>query len=164
MQNLAQSGRLLEKIFANSKPCGWYKIVTDLKSWLTDPLWQLYSYWNSFTGLGDDSKLPFQIRLLNAASKQQASLGKDQSKQTTAQKAQNFLQFQAGGSTSGNGQPFRFLPGSTDTAGASSMLKLSEYMYRDKSHTINTTNAHNKSKLGFSIDEIMRQWFVRLPW
>jgi len=93
------------------------------------------------TGLGDDSKLPFQVRLLTEASKQnfnkfkQVNLG---ASQISSQFNSNLTNFGSSSSPSGN------------------MFGLQDYMYKDKTQSIQANTFH-KPSAGFTIEEIMRR-------
>ena len=89
------------------------------------------------TGLGDDSKLPFQVRLLTEASKQNfkfkhGNLGASQ----ISQFCSNFTSY-------GSRTP-------------DSMFGLQDYMYKDKTQAIQSKQ-FQKPAAGFTIDEIMRR-------
>lgn len=105
------------------------------------------------TSLGDDNKLPFQVRLLTEASKQNfnnkfisSHLG-----------ASNFSQFSKNLARSESLLgPNYFSPGGVQR----SELGLSDYMFQDKTQTIHSENIVQKSNNpsgGFSIDEIMKR-------
>ena len=89
-----------------------------------------------FSGLGADSKLPFQIRLLTAASKQK--FGSRAS--SPARSSQNFAGF--------SNYPPNMIHGTNMAP-----MNFSDYMYMDKNHSMQ--NKTPKSN-GFSIDEIMK--------
>jgi len=99
------------------------------------------------TGLGDDSKLPFQVRLLTEASKQNfnnkfisANLG-----------ASNLTQFSKNLQRYGNNLETNFF-----TNNQKDFLGLQDYMYMDKTHAMQSKSIQ-KSNSGFSIDEIMKR-------
>ena len=98
------------------------------------------------TGLGDDNKLPFQVRLLTEASKQNFKKTKN-----TGASGKTFP------STTSTDQYFEV---QTNPMG---MLNLSmyphgltEYMYKDKADAIKAQN-FSQPRVGFSIDEIMKR-------
>jgi len=99
------------------------------------------------TGLGDDSKLPFQVRLLTEASKQNfnnkfisANLG-----------ASNLSQFSKSLQRYGNNLEQNFF-----TNSQKDFLGLQDYMFMDKTQTMKSKNIQ-KANSGFSIDEIMKR-------
>lgn len=99
------------------------------------------------TGLGDDSKLPFQVRLLTEASKQNfnnkfisANLG-----------ASNLSQFSKSLQRYGNNLETNYF-----TNSQKDYLGLQDYMYMDKAHAMQSKNIQ-KANSGFSIDEIMKR-------
>ena len=102
------------------------------------------------TGLGDDTKLPFQVRLLTEASKQNfnkfknVNLGASQQISHFAKNLQNF-----GTSSSTTDNNFILSP-------PHKFSGLQDYMYKDKTEVIQSKN-FPKSCGGFSIDEIMKR-------
>jgi len=100
------------------------------------------------TGLGDDNKLPFQVRLLTEASKQ------------------NFKKLKNNGASGisipSNTSNSQYFGGNTNPMG---MLNLNmyphgftEYMYKDKAEAIKSQSfSQSQSRGGFSIDEIMKR-------
>lgn len=99
------------------------------------------------TGLGDDSKLPFQVRLLTEASKQNfnnkfisANLG-----------ASNLSQFSKSLQRYGNNLETNYF-----TNSQKDYLGLQDYMYMDKTQAMQSKNTQ-KANSGFSIDEIMKR-------
>jgi len=95
------------------------------------------------TGLGDDSKLPFQVRLLTEASKQNfnkfkhVNLGASQISQFSS----NFTSY--GSSSSPPGNMF-------------GLQDYQDYMYKDKTQAIQS-KTFQKPGAGFTIEEIMRR-------
>ena len=95
------------------------------------------------TGLGDDSKLPFQVRLLTEASKQNfnkfkhVNLGASQISQFSS----NFTSY--GSSNSPPGNMF-------------GLQDYQDYMYKDKTQAIQS-KTFQKPGAGFTIEEIMRR-------
>ena len=98
------------------------------------------------TGLGDDNKLPFQVRLLTEASKQ------------------NFKKFKNSGASGitlpSNTSTSQYFEGHTNPMGMLNLNMyphgLTEYMYKDKADAIKSQN-FSTSRGGFSIDEIMKR-------
>lgn len=103
------------------------------------------------TGLGDDTKLPFQVRLLTEASKQNFNKFK---LNTGASK-----QFSSHFSKSLEPKPPKtentkfFLPGPMVVP---QFPAIQDYMYRDKTESLQSRN-FAKPSAGFSIDEIMKR-------
>ena len=99
------------------------------------------------TGLGDDNKLPFQVRLLTEASKQ------------------NFKKLKHSGASEitlpSNASTSQYFGGNTTNPMGMLNLNmyqhgLTEYMYKDKADAIKSQNfSHPRG--GFSIDEIMKR-------
>jgi len=112
------------------------------------------------TSLGDDKKLPFQVRLLTEASKQNfnhkffsANLGASNFSQFT----KNLMVRPTGNKTAAS------MTGQTNYmssfGGQKDIMGLSDYMVMDKTQTIQSTNYTQKypNTGGFSIDEIMKK-------
>ena len=99
-----------------------------------------FIYWLIVTGLGDDSKLPFQVRLLTAASKQNFSMDSKSAKSWKAM--QSFAAFSEQSAQT-----------AAPTGSKMAPIKLSDYMYLDKSRAL--PDKPHKSN-GFSIEEIMK--------
>jgi hypothetical protein len=115
------------------------------------------------TSLGDDSKLPFQIRLLTAASKQNFVQNNKFSKMM-ASRHQHHLHRQQQQHQQQQEQPQQSLPQQLGMGG--SELQLSDYLYLDKSQTMQQQQrqvaaaapaaAPPRTSNGFSIAELMR--------
>jgi odd-skipped-like protein len=102
------------------------------------------------TGLGDDTKLPFQVRLLTEASKQNFQTNKFMSSNLGAS---TFAQFAKNMKTSQN-----FLKPNPYSLDQKPFLGLSDYMYMDKTNAIHDkAKALQKAHSGFSIDDIMKR-------
>jgi hypothetical protein len=109
------------------------------------------------TGLGDDTKLPFQVRLLTEASKQNFQSHKFMSSNLGAAAA--YAQFSKHQESSSfvphQHHRHQFHPSSTEQK---PFFGLSDYMYMDKAHVIHAkSNEIQKVHSGFSIDEIMKR-------
>ena len=104
------------------------------------------------TGLGDDTKLPFQVRLLTEASKQNFQSHKFLSSNLGAASA--YAQFTKHQESSSFAPHQRHqLP-----VEQKPFFGLSDYMYMDKAHVIHAkSNEIQKAHSGFSIDEIMKR-------
>lgn len=99
------------------------------------------------TGLGDDSKLPFQVRLLTEASKQNFNnkfISSNLGASSLSHFSKNLQRY--GNSLESN----YFPPNQKD------LLGLQDYMYMDKTQTMQSKNIQ-KANSGFSIDEIMKR-------
>ena len=122
------------------------------------------------TSLGDDSKLPFQIRLLTAASKQNFQNNKF-SKMMASRQHQHHLHgsqqqlHQQEQKHQEHKHPQQHLPQQQQGVAGSSELQLSEYLYLDKSQTMQLQQQHRQATAataaprtsnGFSIDELMK--------
>ena len=98
------------------------------------------------TGLGDDNKLPFQVRLLTEASKQ------------------NFKKFKNSGASGitppSNTTTSQHFGGHTNSMGMLNLNMyphgLTDYMYKDKTDAIKSQH-FSQPRGGFSIDEIMKR-------
>ena len=100
------------------------------------------------TGLGDDTKLPFQVRLLTEASKQNFQSHKFMSSNLEAA----YSHFRKSKSAQSFGQPRPF------SLEQKTFFGLSDYMYMDKANAIQVkSNEIQKGQGGFSIDEIMKR-------
>ena len=116
------------------------------------------------TSLNDDSKLPFQIRLLTAASKQNFQNHKfSKLAARIGQRppgAQQLKQQQQQQQLSGQPQQLsqQQVTGSSCASGSGGNLQLSDYLYLDKSQTIqqHTAVCLPRTSNGFSIDELMK--------
>jgi hypothetical protein len=108
------------------------------------------------TGLGDDTKLPFQVRLLTEASKQNFSSHKFMSSNLGAAAFAQFAKHQEASSFAPQHQQrHQFHPAATEQK---PFFALSDYMYMDKAHVIHAkSNEIQKVHSGFSIDEIMKR-------
>ena len=109
------------------------------------------------TGLGDDTKLPFQVRLLTEASKQNFQSHKFMSSNLGAAAA--YAQFankhQESPSFAPQHQRHQFHNPANEQK---PFFGLSDYMYMDKAHVIHAkSNEIQKVHSGFSIDEIMKR-------
>jgi len=111
------------------------------------------------TGLGDDNKLPFQVRLLTEASKQNfnqkffsANLGASNFSQFSKNLMVRPTETQVSSVTGHNNYMSSF-------GGQKDMLGLSDYMVMDKAQTIQSKNCTQKypNSGGFSIEEIMKK-------
>jgi len=105
------------------------------------------------TGLGDDTKLPFQVRLLTEASKQNFQSHKFMSSNLGAAAA--YAQF-----TKHHQESSSFAPHQRHQLPVEQkpFFGLSDYMYMDKAHVIHAkSNEIQKAHSGFSIDEIMKR-------
>lgn len=105
------------------------------------------------TGLGDDTKLPFQVRLLTEASKQNFQTNKFM---RTNLGACTFPQFSKKMKSSDHGD---FMKPGHYTQDQKPYLGLSDYMYMDKTNAIHVEakGVMQKAHSGFSIDEIMKR-------
>jgi hypothetical protein len=103
------------------------------------------------TGLGDDAKLPFQVRLLTEASKQNFSSHKFMSSNLEAATFANFTKnMKAAQQSFIRPQPYQ--------AEQKPFFGLSDYMYMDKAQAIHgQAKEIQKVHSGFSIDEIMKR-------
>jgi len=108
------------------------------------------------TGLGDDTKLPFQVRLLTEASKQNFQSHKFMSSNLGAAAAYaQFAKHQKSSSFAPQHQRHQFHQAATEQK---PFFGLSDYMYLDKAHVIHAkSNEIQKVHSGFSIDEIMKR-------
>jgi len=96
------------------------------------------------TGLGDDTKLPFQVRLLTEASKQNFKF------KNVYQGASNNTNFNSKCQVFGvENNVFR-------NSFHSPIMGLQDYMYKDKKDAIQSKKFHSNTS-GFSIDEIMKR-------
>ena len=125
-----------------------------------------------FSGLGDDSKLPIQLRLLTAASKQhnfKTAADKQHQKQlmnSFSQEKNSHRQKLLESMMKSESSSFKSKEkqSAATTAAASSPFKLSEYMYLDKNEAMQRNHLlqqpHQyippKPSTGFSIDDIMK--------
>jgi len=102
------------------------------------------------TGLGDDSKLPFQVRLLTEASKQNFQSHKFNSSNFEAASFAHFTQNMNNRATQQSFVQQRY--------SQKPFFGLSDYMYMDKASAMHVkANEIQKVHSGFSIDEIMKR-------
>ena len=111
------------------------------------------------TGLGDDTKLPFQVRLLTEASKQNFQSHKFLSSNLGAASAYaQFTKHQESSSFAPHHQQQQQRHQMPAAMEQKPFFGLSEYMYMDKAHAMHA-KSHEAQKVhsGFSIDEIMKR-------